>query len=62
MLNPNHLVYWIYRDRQNLWRWQLVANNGKIIADSGEGYNSEQACIHGINLTASSNGAPIHRR
>lgn len=28
----------IYRDRQRLWRWRLVAANGRIFADSAEGY------------------------
>ncbi len=27
-----------YQDKAGLWRWRLVAGNGRIIADSGEGY------------------------
>jgi uncharacterized protein YegP (UPF0339 family) len=30
----------IYRDRAGEYRWRLVAPNGDIIADSGEGYES----------------------
>lgn len=30
----------IYRDAAREWRWRLVAPNGLIIADSGEGYAS----------------------
>ena len=30
------------------WRWRLVASNGKIIADSGEGYQSKQGVERGI--------------
>jgi uncharacterized protein YegP (UPF0339 family) len=30
----------IYQDQAKLFRWRLVANNGKILADSGEGYSS----------------------
>ena len=56
------MTYWIYRDRANQWRWQLVSNNGKIIADSGEGYHNRADCIHGINLCAGSNGTPIRDR
>ena len=56
------MTYWIYRDRINQWRWQLVAANGKIISDSGEGYINRADCIHGINLNAGSNGAPIRDR
>lgn len=28
----------IYRDTEGDWRWRLVAANGRIIADSAEGY------------------------
>ncbi|RRW46565.1 DUF1508 domain-containing protein [Pseudomonas luteola] len=42
------------------WRWRLVANNGKIIADSGEGYRSRQHCEDGIALVKStSSSTPI---
>ena len=37
-----------YRDRRGQWRWRFVAANGRIIADSGEGYNSLAACDHAI--------------
>jgi uncharacterized protein YegP (UPF0339 family) len=30
----------IYSDSAGEYRWRLVAPNGKIIADSGEGYDS----------------------
>ena len=28
----------LYRDKRLLWRWRVVARNGRILADSGEGY------------------------
>jgi len=28
----------IYRDGRREWRWRLRASNGRILADSGEGY------------------------
>ena len=28
----------IYRDARSEWRWRLRASNGRIVADSGEGY------------------------
>lgn len=31
----------IYRDNRSEYRWRLVADNGRIIADSGEGYVSK---------------------
>jgi uncharacterized protein YegP (UPF0339 family) len=37
-----------YLDRQSKWRWRFVAPNGKIMADSGEGYSSLHACDEAI--------------
>lgn len=31
----------LYEDNAGQWRWRLVAENGNIIADSGEGYASK---------------------
>ncbi|MBN8473065.1 DUF1508 domain-containing protein [Corallococcus exiguus] len=33
----------IYQDAQREWRWQLRSTNGRIVADSGEGYSSWSA-------------------
>jgi uncharacterized protein YegP (UPF0339 family) len=30
----------VFRDSRGDYRWRLVAGNGRIIADSGEGYAS----------------------
>ncbi|CAM4030514.1 YegP family protein [Corallococcus sp. ZKHCc1 1396] len=32
-----------YMDAKSEWRWQLVAPNGRVVADSGEGYSSLSA-------------------
>lgn len=32
-----------YKDSADEWRWQLISSNGRIVADSGEGYSSLQA-------------------
>ncbi|MCI0399137.1 MAG: DUF1508 domain-containing protein [Chloroflexi bacterium] len=40
----------IYQDTKQNYRWRLVAANGKIIADSAEGYTTRQACEEGIRL------------
>lgn len=29
-----------YQDNAKQWRWRLVADNGRIMADSAEGYDS----------------------
>jgi len=63
MITNFNMTYWMYKDRVNNWRWQLVHNsNGKIIADSGEGYVNKADCIHGLNLCASSTGCAIKDR
>jgi uncharacterized protein YegP (UPF0339 family) len=38
----------VFQDNANEWRWRLVASNGNIIADSGEGYRSKQGAKRGI--------------
>jgi uncharacterized protein YegP (UPF0339 family) len=39
-MNSSKWNFHTYQDRAGEWRWQLVASNGKIVADSGEGYNT----------------------
>ncbi|WP_435320682.1 HVO_2922 family protein [Haloarchaeobius sp. TZWSO28] len=45
---PAKPVFELYRDSASEWRWRLVATNGNIIADSGEGYSSKQGAKRGI--------------
>ncbi len=40
----------LYRDRAREYRWRLRAANGRIIADSGEGYVDKDGAVHGIAL------------
>lgn len=56
----------IYQQQQGLlaaglghadYRWRLVADNGRIIADSGEGYRNKTDCQHGINLVKGTSAA-----
>jgi len=50
----------IFTDGGGAYRWRLVAPNGKIIADSGEGYTSKQSCLEGIAaVKAHAQGAEI---
>ena len=44
MAEPQFVVY---KDNRGEWRWRLRASNGKIIADSGEGYKNKQDCLQG---------------
>lgn len=32
------MTFRVYRDAAGLYRWRLIAKNGRIVADSGEGY------------------------
>jgi len=38
----------IYKDRAEEWRWRLRHKNGRILADSGEGYRSRSGAMNGI--------------
>lgn len=35
----------VYRDTAGEWRWRIVAANGRVVADSGEGYKRRGACL-----------------
>ena len=39
-MSQAHTHFEIYTDHEGFFRWRLVAANGKIVADSGEGYES----------------------
>lgn len=32
------MKFHIYQDVKGEWRWRLKARNGRVVADSGEGY------------------------
>jgi uncharacterized protein len=40
----------LYRDDAGEFRWRLQAANNEIVADSNEGYDSKQGCLHGIDV------------
>lgn len=35
----------MYRDAKKEYRWKMVAANGNIVADSGEGYKNKKDCL-----------------
>ena len=43
-------LYHVYKDRRGEWRWRLVSGGGKIIASSGEGYESRKACVAAMTI------------
>lgn len=55
------MTYVYYKDHNDEWRWRLKASNGRIIADSGEGYSTERACLADIEHVKASGDAPIKK-
>lgn len=50
----------LYRDRAGQFRWRLVHANGRVVADSGQGYASKQKAVQGIrSVKANAPGARI---
>lgn len=45
---PSEPRFEVYRDNADKWRWRLIATNGNILADSGQGYRSKQGAKRGI--------------
>lgn len=35
----------VYRDVAGEWRWRMLSRNGRIVADSAEGYKRRERCI-----------------
>lgn len=55
------MTYIYYKDQKGEWRWRLTAANGRIIADSGEGYKHEQNCLEDIDRVKGSKDAPVKK-
>jgi uncharacterized protein YegP (UPF0339 family) len=53
--------YEYYEDSKGEWRWRLKASNGRIIADSGEGYTTERECLADIDRVKGSKDAPVKK-
>lgn len=39
---PKNSYLELYKDFDREWRWRLVSTNGRILADSGQGYNRKR--------------------
>lgn len=55
------MTYIYYKDAKGEWRWRLKASNGRIIADSGEGYTTESNCLADIDRVKASKDAGEER-
>jgi uncharacterized protein YegP (UPF0339 family) len=56
------MTYVYYQDAKGEWRWRLVAANGRIIADSGEGYKDDHDCLEDIDRVKKSANAPVVKK
>jgi uncharacterized protein len=48
-MTKRKMEFSIYRDNASEWRWRLYAANGKIMADSAEGYKNRKDCFNSLN-------------
>lgn len=50
----------LFEDKGGEWRWRMIASNGRIVADSGEGYSSKSGARSAIkNVQRGAGGADI---
>lgn len=45
------MKFHIYQDKRGEWRWRLKARNGRIVADSGEGYANQGNAVRAVRVT-----------
>jgi uncharacterized protein len=53
------MYFEMYKDASGQWRWRLHAQNGRMIADSGESYHNKADCEHAISLVKGCASAPV---
>ena len=52
-------VFDVYRDTVGEWRWRLWAKNGKVVADSGEGYKRKAGAVRTCEKVQDLGGSTI---
>ena len=52
--------YVLYIDIGGYWRWRLVADDNRTLADSGNGYLDKADCLAAIELVKKSGTAPVY--
>jgi uncharacterized protein YegP (UPF0339 family) len=55
------MTYYYGKDTKDEWRWQLKADNGRIIAISAVGYRYPGECKQAIELVKGANDAGIQK-
>ncbi|MFP4188522.1 MAG: YegP family protein, partial [Halobacteriales archaeon] len=48
----------VFKDAADEWRWRLVSSNGRIIADSGEGYTERNDAVEALKRVRGYSTAP----
>ena len=48
----------VYKDAAKEWRWRLVTSNGRIVADSGEGYTERNDAVEAVARIRIHSSAP----
>ena len=43
----------VYEDKAGQYRWRIRAANGRVVADSGEGYRRREDAERGLQITLS---------
>lgn len=52
-------VFDVYQDAVGEWRWRLWAKNGKVVADSGEGYKRKGMAVRACERMQDMSGSTI---
>ncbi len=39
-----------YQDKAGKWRWRLKARNGRVVADSGQGYSTKGNAKQAVSM------------
>jgi len=55
------MTYYYYQDNKGEWRWRLRASNGRIVADSGEGYKNLKDCLDDIDRVKDSKNSKVEK-
>jgi uncharacterized protein YegP (UPF0339 family) len=51
-----HVKFKVFR-RNGMWRWSLLARNGRVVADSKQTYHNRQDCLAGIAIVVSTDAS-----
>lgn len=50
-MSAAHGHFEVYKDTAGQWRWRLRSRNGRVVADSAEGYASKRNARRAVNST-----------